>query len=175
MNFYGPQKHVPSKKSCERQKFANGLSLLKNCLELVKQTTLNVFILYIGRIGNFKKCMHRCCPNIQFCALSTCVKLCRGSKSKTAIGPDGKHKHFIVLRIFSNLNTHKFIPEILDVHFLFAAKNPTCNSKGQLCGITLLGGCCPGLKCTGWSGVCVEKGNIPSVFLTRTIAFFNYG
>ena len=133
------------------------------CLELVKQTTLNVFILYIGRIGNFKKCMHRCCPNIQFCALSTCVKLCRGSKSRTAIVPDGKYKHFIVLRIFSNLNTHKFIPEILDVHFLFAAKNPTCNSKGQLCGITLLGGCCPGLKCTGWSGVCVEKGNILSV------------
>ena len=73
------------------------------CLELVKQTTLNVFILYIGRIGNFKKCMYRCCPNIQFCALSTCVKLCRGSKSRTVVGPDGKYKQFKVLQIFSNL------------------------------------------------------------------------
>ena len=122
MNFYGPQKHVPSKKSCERQKFANGLSLLKNCLELVKQTTLNVFILYIGRIGNFKKCMHRCCPNIQFCALSTCVKLCRGSKSKTAIGPDGKHKHFIVLRIFSNLYTHICIRNLRRTIFICSEK-----------------------------------------------------
>ena len=70
------------------------------CLELVKLTTLNVFILYIGRIYTFKECMHRCCPNIQFCDFSTCFKLCRGSKSKTAILPDGKYKHFIVLPLF---------------------------------------------------------------------------
>ena len=81
-------------------------------LELVKLTTLNVFILYIGRTYTFKECMHRCCPNVQFCELAKCFKLCRGSKSKTAILPDGKFKHFIVLRIFQNL----IVPGSLCIH-----------------------------------------------------------
>ena len=61
------------------------------------------------RTYTFKQCMHRCCPNIQFCEFSTCFKLCRGSKSKAAVGPDGKYKHFILLQIFKNPKTLVFV------------------------------------------------------------------
>ena len=90
-----------------------------NVFRTSKTNNVLSLLLYIGRIGNFKKCMHRCCPNIEFCSISTCVKLCRGSKSRTVIGPDGKYKQFKVLQIFSNqiLFTHTFVPEILDGHF----------------------------------------------------------
>ena len=67
-------------------------------LGLVKITMLNIFVFLVG---NSKNCIRECKDAGP--SFWTCVMKCNEPKSRTAIGSDGKYKHFIVPWIIQSI------------------------------------------------------------------------